>query len=249
MSIEALIRQHLGLRRKGPGGDAHTLRALSRCTGLPPHPVVVDLGCGSGASTLVLARRLGTPVLAVDLSQAFLDELEERARAEGLEHLVRTRCADFGELDLPPGFVDLLWSEGAIYQLGFEEGLRRWSVFVQPGGYLAVTDAVWLTPAPPVEARERWTAWYPAMTTLDACRDIAGRLGLDVVDAFPLPHSAWEAYYRPLVAHSQGFRSDPDPGMQAALADLDLEVDTFERFGDSYGYGFLVMRKRGDAPG
>jgi serine/threonine-protein kinase HipA len=249
VSIEALIRQHIGLHRKGPGGDAHTLRAFSACAGLPPEPVVVDLGCGSGAATLVLARQLGSPVLGVDLCQPFLDELEERARAEGLEHLVRTRCADFGELDLPPGSVDLVWSEGAIYQLGFEEGLWRWRTHVKPGGYLAVTDAVWLTPAPPVEARERWATWYPAMTTLDACRDAAARLGLDVVDAFPLPRSAWEAYYHPLVAHSEAFRSDPDPGMQAALADLALELDTFERFGDSYGYGFLVMRKRGDAPG
>lgn len=248
MSIEALIRQHLGLRRKGPGGDAHTLRALSPCTGLPPDPVTVDLGCGSGSATLLLARTLGSPVLGVDLCQAFLDELEEHAREEGLAHLVRTRCADFGELDLPPGPVDLLWSEGAIYLLGFEEGLRRWHTHVKPGGYLAVTDAVWLTPAPPVEARERWAAWYPAMATLDVCRDAAEGLGLDVVEAFPLPRSAWEAYYRPLAARSESLRSDPDPGMQAVLADLALELDTFERFGDSYGYALLVMRKPGDTP-
>jgi SAM-dependent methyltransferase len=248
VSIEALIRQHLGLRRKGPGGDAHTLRALSRCTGLPPDPVVVDLGCGSGAATLLLARELGSPVLGVDLCQGFLDELEEQARAEGLAHLVRTLCADFGGLDLPPRSVDLLWSEGAVYQLGFEEGLRRWRAFVKPGGYLAVTEAVWLTRTPPDEVRERWAAWYPAMTTLDACRVTAEGLGLDVVDAFPLPRSAWEAYYHPLAAHSEAFRSDPDPGMQAVLADLASELDTFERFGDSYGYGFLVMQKRSDTP-
>ena len=247
MSIEALIRQHIGLRRKGPGGDAHTLRALSRCTGLPPVPVVVDLGCGSGAATLLVARELRSPVLGIDFCQAFLDELEERARAEGLAHLVRTRCADFGDLDLPPGSVDLLWSEGAIYH-GFEEGLRRWRAKVKPGGYLAVTEGVWFAPTPPLEARERWAVWYPAMMTFDACRDAAEGLGLDVVDAFPLPRSAWEAYYHPLVAHSEAFRSDPDPGMQDVLSDLALELDTFERFGDSYGYGFLVMRKRGDVP-
>jgi serine/threonine-protein kinase HipA len=87
---------------------------------------VLDLGCGSGRPSLVLAETLGARVLAIDLHQPLLDRLSARARAQGLADLIEVRCADIGALDLAPGSVDLLWSEGAIYLLGFEVGLTRW---------------------------------------------------------------------------------------------------------------------------
>jgi hypothetical protein len=43
-------------------------------------------------------------------------------------------------VELPPGSVDLLWSEGAIYLLGFEDGLRRFRPCLAPGGLAAVTE-------------------------------------------------------------------------------------------------------------
>ncbi len=41
--------------------------------------------------------------------------------------------------------LDLIWSEGAIYNIGFERGITEWRKFLKPGGYLAVTDASWFT--------------------------------------------------------------------------------------------------------
>ena len=57
--MEALFALHEGLPRQGPGLDSATHAALDRVArALPPRPRVLDLGCGSGAATLVLAEAL-----------------------------------------------------------------------------------------------------------------------------------------------------------------------------------------------
>ena len=111
---DAFFRLFEGLPRQGPGSDACTREALRRLPALPARPRVVDLGCGSGRQTLVLAESLQVKVIAVDLHQPFLDQLAASAHARGLARLVETRCADMGALELPSGSVDLLWSEGAV---------------------------------------------------------------------------------------------------------------------------------------
>jgi SAM-dependent methyltransferase len=62
---EALFRLFEGLPRQGPGSDACTRAALRRLGELPAAPRVLDLGCGSGRSALVLAETLRTKVVAI----------------------------------------------------------------------------------------------------------------------------------------------------------------------------------------
>lgn len=245
MSLEALIRLHKGLARLGPGDEGATLRALARCRPfLPERPAVADLGCGTGASALVLARELEGSLLAVDASGVFLEELRQRAERAGLGHRVRTREADFAELGLEPSSFDLLWSEGAIYLLGFEAGLVAWRPLLRPGGCLVVSEATWLTADPPAEIRERWEQWYPAMGTVDSNGAVARAAGFEVLEAFPLPASAWWAYYDPLWANCLAERAGaPDAGMRDVIAETELELSMFRRFGRTYGYVFYVLRK------
>jgi hypothetical protein len=37
--------------------------------------------------------------------------------------------------------LDLIWSEGAIYNIGFERGLREWRKYLKAEGYIAVSEA------------------------------------------------------------------------------------------------------------
>lgn len=244
MSVKALIRLFRGLPRKGPGSDEATLRALALCRPLPPDPTVLDLGCGSGASTLVLARALVVPVTAVDASAVFIDELRSRAADAGLADLVRAEVGDFARLDVPPRSVDLLWSEGAVYNLGWAEGLRTWSPLVRPGGFLALTEATWLAAEPPGEARERWAEWYPGMGTVESNRDAALEAGLEVVDTFALPASTWGEFYAPLLERCEalGAEAERDADLRAVIEETKTEADLYERHGDSYGYVFYVLR-------
>jgi SAM-dependent methyltransferase len=242
----AFFRLFEGLPRQGPGSDACTREALSRLPPLPPAPRVVDLGCGAGRQTLVLAEALQTRVLAVDLHQPFLDQLNESARARGLADLVETRCADMGALDLASGSVDLLWSEGAIYLLGFEEGLRLWRPLLAPGDLAAVTECSWLSDARDEEITAFWRAAYPTMGSVADNLARAERVGFEVCDRFALPPSAWwDDYYTPLLRRIEALAPAADPTLAAIIAETEREIDLYRRYPEVYGYVFYLMRARG----
>ncbi len=247
MSLDALFLIHTDLPREAPGSDDATREALRRLGSLSPSPRVIDLGCGPGRQTLVLARELGVPVTAVDLHAPFLASLERSAAAQGLGHLVRTRQADFGALEDAPGTYDLLWSEGAIYNLGWTEGLRRWRPLLRSGGFLAATEATWLAEDRPSEALAFWREAYPSMGTVESNSAAAHAAGYDVLDSFVLPASAWwEEYYRPLQARLESLRprARAEPDLASAIAETEREISLYARHGASYGYVFYLLRVR-----
>jgi serine/threonine-protein kinase HipA len=236
---------HRDLPREGPGTDASTLEALRRLPGLPPKPRVLDLGCGPGAQTLVLARALNTRIVAVDAHQPFLDQLTCSAAAAGLGHLVETRCADFGALDEPEGSVDLIWSEGAIYCLGFAAGIRAWRPLLRAGGLMALTEMVWLVDNPPPAARDYFAAEYPALTTVAANVAAARSAGMEVLGTFTLPAAAWWTYYEP-IAHRIGElrpQAAASAELREALEMNEAEIEVYRQHGTSYGYEFFLLTR------
>ncbi|HZF55951.1 MAG TPA: methyltransferase domain-containing protein [Polyangiaceae bacterium] len=254
---EAFFLLHEGLPRQGPGSDEVTREALTRLrrAGLDERlkarerPCVLDLGCGPGRQTLTLARELGVVITAVDQHAPFLEELRSAARAQGLEAIVDARLGDFAALHDAPGSVDLLWSEGAIYTLGFRSGLERWRPLLPAGGFAAVSEATWLTDGPEPEPRAFWSEAYPTMGTVASNSAAAREAGFEVLGAFELPEAAWwDDYYAPLLdrvervrprALSQGGEGSD---LARAIAETEREIDLYRRFCRSYGYVFYLLR-------
>jgi len=235
-----LLRLFKGMSRKGPGSEASTLRALSLCP-LPDRPTVADLGCGSGASTLVLARSLQVPILALDADGTALDDLWEAARAQGLLPMVTPCTGDMAAPEIPREGLDLLWSEGAIAHIGWREGLRIWKELVRPGGVMAMTDATWLEEDPPLEARRAWEQWYPGMGTEASNLQIARGLGMEVISCFQLPRQDWWDYFEQAARQCQQHRGDES--LSDVIAAMQDEIDLYRRTGQSYGYVFYILRK------
>ena len=243
---EAIFRLFEGLPRQGPGSDACTRETLGRLPALPAAPRVLDLGCGAGRSALVLAAALRTRVVAVDLHEPFLDQLRATAQGRGLEHLIEARCADMGAPGVPAGSIDLLWSEGAIYFLGFEEGLRLWRPLLASGGCVAVSECSWLRADPPAEAAAYFREGYPGMAGIEENVERARAAGFDVLDHFTLPPEAWwDEYYTPLLERMARLAPDADPDLAAAIAETRREIELFRRCGHAYGYVFYLMRPCG----
>lgn len=235
-----LLRLFKGVSQKGPGSEASTLRALALCP-LPAQPSVADLGCGSGASTLVLARSLQVPILALDADGTALDDLWEAARSQGLLPMVMPRTGDMAAPGIAPESLDLLWSEGAIAHIGWQEGLRIWKDLVRPGGVLAMTDATWFEEDPPLEAQRAWEQWYPGMGTEASNLQLARDLGLEVISHFRLPRQDWWDYFDQAEARCQ--QSDGDGSLTEVIAGMRGEMDLYRRAGHSYGYVFYILRK------
>ncbi|MBK9796155.1 MAG: class I SAM-dependent methyltransferase [Holophagaceae bacterium] len=238
-----LLRLFQGMTRKGPGSEASTLRALALCP-LPPHPAVADLGCGSGASALLLARTLQplqTPILALDADGTALDDLWESAQAQGLLSQVKPCSGDMANPDIPPGSLDLLWSEGSIGHLGWAEGLRIWRNLLRPGGVMAFTDATWFEDNPPSEARRAWGDWYPTMGTEEANLRTAMDVGLDVLGHFRLPSQDWWDYFDQAEARCQ--KCDGDESLAETIAGMRGEMNLYRHTGHSYGYVFYILQK------
>lgn len=239
--IAALIELYRGLRRKGPGDAAFSLEILRSLPPLPAAPRIADMGCGSGAATLLLSRHFNSRVMAVDFSSVFLDELRDHARTEGLEHLVTTVHADMGSLDWPDASIDLLWSEGAAYILGFENALRKWRRLLPEGGVAVVSEMNWFTSDPERAVRAIWDEAYPTMGTEARNIERAGHAGYELLEIRRLPSAAWWAnYYDPLRERLQ--QIDDSPFMRRVARESEEEMALFERHSDSYGYTFYVMR-------
>ena len=71
------------------------------------------------------------------------------------------------DLPFPDGRFDLIWSEGAVYIMGFDKALVKWRPLAKPGGYLVVSELSWFRPDPPAEIRDFWGHHYPAMRSVD----------------------------------------------------------------------------------
>lgn len=236
---------HSGLPRQGPGDNLSTRTALSLMTDLPSNPAILDVGCGPGMQTLELARNTAGHITAVDNHPPYLEELNRRANDEGLTARITTANMSMSALDFPDASFDAIWSEGAIYLMGFENGLRAWRRLLKPRGYVAVTELSWLRPDPPKEIRDYWEAAYPAMSTIEANLVFIRAAEYDEVGYFELPASSWWThYYTPLDARLPALleKYRDDAGALAILDAERIEINMFRKYSDWYGYVFYVMR-------
>lgn len=236
-----------GLPRQGPGDAASTLAALALVPEVGPHTRVLDLGCGTGLHTRLLAQRTPARFVAIDNHRPYVEELNVHAEALGLADRLESRVGDMTQLDFPPGSFDLIWCEGSIFVVGFDTGLRDWRRWLAPGGHVAITEACWTKPDAPPECKAFWEREYPAIRGAADLVTVIADCGYDTVGHFPLPPSSWwDDYYRPLQESINQFRAHHhDEADALGLADqVQREIDIWHDYSEFYSYEFFVVRAR-----
>ena len=238
------------LPRLGPGDDASTQKAIRLMLSAMPKgstpAKILDLGCGNGAQTVQLAKHAPGAILAVDMHPPFLDELQLRAAAEGVGEKIQVQCGDMSDLKLQDASFDWIWSEGALYSMGFQNGLKAYHSRLVSQGLFAVSELCWFKPDPPEECWKFFETEYPPMT------DVASHLAnikdchYEVLEHFTLPEKAWlDCYYLPLEKRLDSIQEKvaKDPERLGMVESFRVEIDMYRKHSAYYGYEFFILRK------
>jgi ubiquinone/menaquinone biosynthesis C-methylase UbiE len=246
---QLMIDLHKDANRQGPGGDAEVEKALSLAVVDRTEPLrIADIGCGTGASTLLLARILEAKITAVDFLPAFLEVLEGRAEKLGLSEKITTLCCSMDNLPFANEKYDVFWSEGAIYNIGFEKGITNWHRYLKVGGLLVVSEITWITSSRPHEIQEYWMSEYPEIDVASAKIAILEKNGYSPIGYYVLPEYCWlDNYYRPMQNRFKSFlkRNDNNEKARAIVEAENREIELYKKYRAQYSYGVYIARKLG----
>lgn len=249
-NLSLLIDLYVDSERQGPGSDACTKKAL-QLTGLNrEEPLqIADLGCGTGASAMVLAEELNAKVLAVDFLQPFLDALNARSSERGIGDQIDTICCSIDALTFKDQSLDVIWSEGAMYNIGFENGARAWKRCLKPGGYLVASEITWLTRDRPAKLTQHWESEYPEIGLASEKFEVLEQLGYIPDAYFILPEDCWlDHYYKPMQDRFEAYleRNNQSDDARAVVAGEQAEIDLYRKYKSFFGYGMYVARVPGE---
>lgn len=249
-SFELLIDFHLSGKRQGPGSDDVTLRAFASAGLSMEQPLeILDIGCGTGASTLCLAENTSAHITAVDLFPKFLGKLSTVKSARRLTDHVDLVCADMKQLPFTNIKFDVIWSEGAAYNIGFENAVRYWRRFLSPGGKLIVSEITWLTESRPEAIQQHWDAEYPEIATAHHKQRVLEAEGYKVLDCFQLGEECWRKnYYEPQKARFYAFlakHGHSDEAEKFVEAEKH-EMELYDEYSEYFGYCFYIAEARRD---
>jgi ubiquinone/menaquinone biosynthesis C-methylase UbiE len=244
---QLLIDLHKRANRQGPGGDAESEMALHLAMIDRSAPLkIADIGCGTGASTLLLARLLEAQITAVDFLPDFLEVLEGRAENMGLSGKVTTLCCSMDNLPFREEEYDVIWSEGAIYNIGFENGIKDWKRYLKVGGILVVSEITWITASRPLALQKYWEAEYPEIDAASSKIAVLENNGYSPIGYFVLPQNCWlDNYYRPMQNRFQDFLNRNGNSKEAsAIVEAETrEIELYEKHKNYYSYGVYIATK------
>jgi len=235
-----------GVKRQGPGSTETTLKALGFIEGLNEKSRIADIGCGTGAPTMTLARHTKGSITGVDLFPKFIDLFNSNVKNMGFGKRVKGIVASMDNLPFKNEEFDLIWSEGAIYNIGFENGLLKWRKFIKNDGYIAVSEASWFTEKRPEEINKFWKNAYLHMDTIGNKVSQMQKAGYIPVATFILPENCWiENFYIPQIKVQKKFlkKYAGNKNAEDFIANERRESALYQKYKKYYGYVFYIGKK------
>jgi SAM-dependent methyltransferase len=241
--VKALIKLHSGLDRQGPGDNDFSQFIIEQIPELPPGPRIADLGCGAGAGALILAEKFHSKVKAVDFSREFLEQLLARAKQKDLEDFIEIIECDIGKLNWRPETIDLIWSEGAAYNISFKGALEAWRPLLVVDGIAVVSEMNYFSADVSKAVTQYMKSVYPEIKTESENVDLITSSGFEVLGVHRLPSKAWwDNYYDPLREKISVLGSTDDSVIQAVISETQEEMKFFKEHEKDYGYTYYISR-------
>jgi ubiquinone/menaquinone biosynthesis C-methylase UbiE len=244
--INLICEYFLAIERQGPGSEEATKKALSFITNLNEKSNILDIGCGTGGQTITIAKNTQGSILGVDLFPDFINKLNENAIKLNLQCRIKGLVGSMDNLSFNNEEFDLIWSEGAIYNIGFKRGLKEWYRFIKKGGFIAVTEASWFTQQRPMEIEQFWMNAYSEIDTIPNKVLQLNESGYIPVASFIIPENCWtENFYIPQVKAQELFlkKYEGNKTVEDFVANQKYEAQLYSKYKGYYGYVFYIGQK------
>ncbi|MGD2251410.1 MAG: methyltransferase domain-containing protein [Anaerolineales bacterium] len=172
------------------GGQDATDKLLAMCQ-MEATSHVLDVGCGAGNTACLIAKRFGSKVKGIDISEVMIEKAKERAQREALTHLVEFRVEDVLELPFDSNAFDAVIVESVLTPLpgDKQKAMAEMVRVLRPGGRVAANEGT-VDPSAPAEflaLLEEHPAFHTSFTP-ESLKDLFERSGLRVVQMVEADH-------------------------------------------------------------
>jgi len=188
-------------------------------------PRILDIGCGSGVSTLELARLSRGKVIGIDIDQLALDKFTRRIKKAGLTDQIQAINCSMFDMDFPDESFDIVWAEGSIYAIGFEKGLREWKRLLKPGGSMVIHDE---------------------QGNVSEKMEQVSNCGYELLGYFTLSKEIWwTEYFAPLekLVNETRTKYPYDQSVLEEIQQAEVELDMYKKYPERNSSVCFVMKK------
>jgi ubiquinone/menaquinone biosynthesis C-methylase UbiE len=231
--------------RQGPGNTKETLKALSFIDGLTEKSKIADIGCGTGGQTMTLGQNTPCEIIGIDVWQNFINKFNQNSLNQNLQNRVKGIVGNMESLPFQEEELDLIWSEGSIYNIGFERGLNEWRKFLKMGGYIAITENTWFSEERPDEIQEFWQKTYPEIDTIPNKVAQMQKAGYLPIATYMLPETIWTDYYTKQALNIDSFikKHKDNKKVEEFASSQRYEAELYNKYKAYYGYMFYIGKR------
>jgi len=244
--VNLICEYYSNFERQGPGSSEITIKALSFIDNLNELSQIADIGCGTGGQTIVLAQHTTANIVGIDLAPIMIEKFNNNVIKNNLQNRVKGVVGSMDNLSFKNEELDMILSEGAIYNIGFERGLNEWNKYLKRDGYLIVSEASWFTEDRPAEITDFWMDAYPEIDTIPNCISKMQRAGYIPMASFIMPEYCWtDIFYLSHIPFQDIFlkKYAGNKTVEEFIGYERYEAQMYNKYKKYYGYVFYIGKK------
>jgi len=189
------------------------------------NPLILDIGCGTGVPTIELARISEGHIIGIDIDDTSLNLLQRKIKETRLNNRVSIIKNSILTMDFPEENFDIIWAEGSVFVIGFENSIKQWRRFLKPDGFLVIHDE-----------------------NIDKNKKLGliKKYGYTLIAQFDLSDNLWwHEYYTPLEQLIKEFRNKypNDSGLINELNKDQIDIDKCKSNSIVTSSFFVIMQK------
>lgn len=195
---------------------------------------------------MTLAKHTKGQITGLEIFPYFVDVFNRNVEELGFSNRMKGIVGSMDDLLFEEHSLDLIWSEGAIYNIGFERGLSKWHKYLKTDGYIAITEATLFTDERPAELQEFCNLHFPDIDTISNKIAVMQNTGYIPVATFIIPENCWiEHFYEPCCKTHEAFLKKHAGNKMAEefIASKIHEMEIYRKYKEFYGYVFYIGKK------